>query len=389
MVQQINQNKKRDIHSTSFSPTLCVTHRCNLSCVYCYQTEKNSGRMTLDTAKKCIDDIFLQIPEGTELIEISFIGGEPLLEMDLIRNIYEYTKENYEDERLVFFATTNGTTLSENDKRWFSEHKKDFVLGLSLDGTPRSHNYNRSNSFDKIDIPFFVNTWPKQGPKMTISKHSLSSLADDIIFIHEQGFSCINGVNFAEGDFDWGNEEDLQIFSEQLRILLEYYTENYTLTLNQMFGKHIEFCACNHADKNKTCGIGTRTLFYDVDGKKYPCSFITPMTFSEKEIEEILKNDFEDSRTFTDEYCRDNCYIYPVCGSCSGANYLVNHSFSNRIKSRCKMNKLICLYIAELHARRIVNHRELYKDDNQLYFLIESIKGIKESFYEEFKAYFS
>ncbi|MGN0669953.1 MAG: radical SAM protein, partial [Oscillospiraceae bacterium] len=176
MVLPTNTEKERDFFSTSFCPSLCVTHRCNLSCVYCYQNNKSNARMTIDTAKKCIDDIFRSIPEKTEIIEISFIGGEPLLEMDLIKAVYDYTIGKYPDSRLRFFATTNGTMLSDDDKEWFKARKNKFVLGLSLDGTPNTHNVNRSNSFDRIDIPFFVETWPKQGPKMTISKYTIDKI---------------------------------------------------------------------------------------------------------------------------------------------------------------------------------------------------------------------
>lgn len=384
---QTNMKIERDSYSTSFSPTLCVTHSCNLSCVYCYQKNKSNKHMTFNIAKECVDDIFKNIPEGTKIIEISFIGGEPLLEIKLLKKVYEYTMSKYADNRLRFFATTNGTILSNDDKEWFKEHKERFVLGLSLDGTPQTHNINRTNSYNKIDIPFFVNTWPKQGPKMTISKNTIQNLADDIIFIHEQGFKYINGVNFAEGDFDWGNKEDLLILSQQLRKLLDFYTEHYNLNLDQMFGKHIEFCSSDNVEKHKTCGIGTNTMLYDVDGQKYPCSFVTPLTFSSKELDKINSIDFHKYDELVDEDCLEKCYLYPICSSCSGANYLVNHSFSERIKTRCEMNKLISLYIAELHTRRILNHRELYKDSNQLYFLIEAIKGIKANYYEEFKTY--
>lgn len=386
-VQQTSRKKERDIYSTSFSPTLCVTHDCNLSCVYCYQKNKSNKHMTFETAQKCIDDIFSSIPEGIKLIEISFIGGEPLIETELLKDIYEYTINKYADSRLMFFATTNGTVLSNENKLWFQKHKENFVLGLSLDGTPQTHNLNRSNSYDKIDIPFFVNTWPNQGPKMTISKNTIKNFANDVIYIHEQGFKYINGVNFAEGDFDWGKKEELKNFSLQLHMLLEYYTEHYELNLDQMFAKHIEFCSGENIGRYKSCGIGTSTVFYDIDGKKYPCSFVTPLTFTENELNDINDINFYECETFVDKKCLNNCYIFPVCNSCAGANYLINHTFSKRIKTRCEMNKLICLFIAELHTRRILNHRELYKDDNQLYFLIDAIKGIKENYYEEFKEY--
>lgn len=380
-------NMVEDSLSKSFNPTLCLTHRCNLNCVYCYQKNKNSARMAFDIDKKCIDDMFTKIPEKVKHIEISFIGGEPLLEMQLIKNIYYYTIQNYSDDRLHFFATTNGTVLNDDDKEWFIAHKKNFILCLSLDGTRETHNLNRSNSYDLIDIPFFLNTCLEQGVKMTISKKSIENLAENIMSIHKLGFKSINGVSVAEGDFEWETESDLKVLARQLDILLNYYTENPKIQLDQMFGKHIQFCLGANKTKKKSCGMGTTTIFYDFDGKQYPCSFVTPMTFSKAEMDKILETDFYNVDNFIDDDCNDNYFLFPVYGSCSGANYLQNHSFKKRVKTRCKMNKLIAIYIAELHTRRILYDKELYEDSNQIYFLIESIKRIKENYYEELKEY--
>lgn len=375
----------KDVLSSSFSPTICVTHKCNLDCVYCYQKLRSNVSMSFDTGKKCIDDIFANIPEQVKIIEISFIGGEPLLEVELIKSLYHYTLKEYPDDRVHFFATTNGTVLSAENKRWFAEQRKRFILGLSLDGTRSTHNYNRSNSFDLIDINFFIENWPNQGPKMTISKKTLETLAEDIIFIHNKGFKEINGVNFAEGNFDWDQESCLKELARQLHILLDFYSSNYDKKLDQMFGKRIEFCASSNSQKYKSCGIGERTVFYDCDGEKYPCSFVTPMTFSKHELEKILSIDFEDMKNFRDDLCLSQCYLSPVCGTCAGANYLVNGSFSKRIKTRCKMYELISLYIAEYHTRKILTHRELYEDDNQVFYLIEAIKGIKKNYFDKYK----
>lgn len=45
--------------------------------------------------------------------------------------------------------------MNEEMKAWFREHRHNFVLGLSLDGTPEVHNHNRSNSFLKLTEDFF------------------------------------------------------------------------------------------------------------------------------------------------------------------------------------------------------------------------------------------
>ena len=124
----------REKNQSRFGPSLCVTRDCNLSCVYCYQKHDSNARMTLDTAKRCIDWIFNNVPSGISDVEIDFIGGEPLLEFDLIKEIIKYTCSKSQEYKYIFFATTNGTFLSSEMKSWFTAHKDCFWLGLRLDG---------------------------------------------------------------------------------------------------------------------------------------------------------------------------------------------------------------------------------------------------------------
>jgi len=164
----------------NFSPSLCVTHDCNLNCIYCYQKHAGNIKMSLDTAKNSIDWIFSNIPTDMNGVEIGFIGGEPLLEFNLIKEIVAYTCSKPQGVKYIFYATTNGTLLTDEMKLWFTAHKDCFVLGLSLDGAKETHDYNRSDSFDKIDIAFFLKNWPKQGVKMTLSEFSLNRLAENV-----------------------------------------------------------------------------------------------------------------------------------------------------------------------------------------------------------------
>ena len=202
-----------------FSPSICLTHACNLNCVYCYQKHDHEKAMTYETAIKAIDWIFDNVPEKSEGIAINFIGGEPLLEFKLIQRIYNYVKSKKFSKDYIFFASTNGTVLTDEMREWFRAHKGDFTLGLSLDGSKETHNRNRSNSYDKIDFDFFLETYPKQGVKTTLSPSSIETLAEDIIAIHEKGFLHVTGINLAEGDFDWSDEKYIEELSAQLSIL--------------------------------------------------------------------------------------------------------------------------------------------------------------------------
>ena len=316
-----------------FSPSLCVTHDCNLACVYCYQTHDSHNKMSFDTAKQVIDWIFANKPYDMDGIEVSFIGGEPLLEFDLVKNVYEYTHSKYKNEDYIFYATTNGTVLSESMKKWFYDHKDSFVLGLSLDGLPDTHNYNRSGSYNSIDIPFFVNTWPEQGIKMTLSEYSLENLADNVMYLHNLGFKEIDGVNLFEGNFDWSDEKYIKKLIPELRKLVDYYVENDGVAVDQMLGRQIDICEEVNRPKRKWCGIGTGALFFDTDGTIFPCPFVTPMTFDQAQLNEIKAVNFSDNDCFIDDNCFDNCYLYPICPMCPGANYLVKRSFKTRDKS--------------------------------------------------------
>jgi len=342
--------------------------------------------MSFETACKSIDWIFANIPSDMNGVEVSFIGGEPLIEFGLIKKVYEYTHEKYPNESFIFYATTNGALLDEKMKSWFLAHKESFVLGLSLDGTPDTHNHNRSNSYGKIDIDFFKNTWPDQGVKMTISEYSLNNLADNVIYIHNLGFREIDGVNLFEGEFDWGDERFVKGIIPHLKKLVDFYGEHDDLMVDQMLGRRIDMCEEPNRPKRKWCGIGTGTIFFDTDGTRRPCPFVTPMTFSNEELADIMKTDFEDHAVFVDEGCFNDCYIYPVCPMCPGANYLVKKTFSARDKSKCRMQKLITLYAADLQARRLLKNPQSVPE-NRIYSTIEAIKKIREKFLPEFEQY--
>jgi hypothetical protein len=111
------------------------------------------------------------------------------------------------------------------------------------------------------------------------------------------------------------------------------------------------------------------------------------MTFSAGDLDNIMRTDFTDEDNFIDEDCYNNCYIYPVCPTCSGANYLVGKNFKCRNKSKCRINKLAALFIAELQANRILKNPGIFRDDNRLYYTIEAIKGIRGAYLDEFLEY--
>ncbi len=78
--------------------TFQVTGDCNLRCSYCYEHHKSCGAMSLETGKRIVDYIIDLYEDGTgdfinkstQGVVLDFIGGEPLLEAELIEKITDY-----------------------------------------------------------------------------------------------------------------------------------------------------------------------------------------------------------------------------------------------------------------------------------------------------------
>ncbi len=62
--------------------TLCLTHDCNLACTYCYAGHERAAAMDRDTAAAALQLAFGEVRAGK--LQLSFFGGEPLLEWELL-----------------------------------------------------------------------------------------------------------------------------------------------------------------------------------------------------------------------------------------------------------------------------------------------------------------
>lgn len=122
------------------SLSINVTQVCNLHCVYCAAggdgtygapTKKISVEKTLPQLKWFLD----KTPPGG-MLNINFLGGEPLLYPSAISMLGEYAKELAKPKNITvnFNLVTNGTLFSESS---IKELKKiGCAITLSLDGPP-------------------------------------------------------------------------------------------------------------------------------------------------------------------------------------------------------------------------------------------------------------
>jgi len=133
--------------------TLDVTQECNMRCAYCYENSKEFdrlSRMDSETAKKAIIKL-LKPDMDNQRRRLTFFGGEPLLNFDLIEMIVSYVEKMWPD-RFSFGITTNATLIDTKIADFLT--KKKFSVLVSLDGLERTQNILRplkdsENSFIK------------------------------------------------------------------------------------------------------------------------------------------------------------------------------------------------------------------------------------------------
>lgn len=326
---------------------LVLTNACNLNCIYCYETRKSITHMKFETACSYIDEM-LKDNQYHE-INIYFFGGEPFLEFELLKNICEWTWNKIGKKSVIFYTITNGTVLNENQKEWLEKNREKLWIVLSLDGSPKSHNLNRSGSFEKIDIDFFKKNWPNAGIKMTLSEVTLPNLYNDIMFIYSKGLKFTE-CNLAMG-INWTDDNNINIFKQQMNKLYHYYVKNPGLEPPNIINKKVGICE-NPKEIKKICGAW-ETVFVNTDGKRYPCNYINPMCFNDEELSQLSNIDFTDLESLEDMECYQNCYIYPLCENCYAANYSLNGRVNIRDKSTCVLKKIQAYYSAMLLAEKI------------------------------------
>lgn len=347
---------------------------CNLRCIYCYEKDKTSASsFDLNQAKQLLSEVLSTKTESGTVIH--FHGGEPLLSYLKIRELCEWAWEQDFPEKYHFFATTNGTLVHGEIQNWFRKHKKEFSLGLSLDGTRAMHNANRSNSFDLIDLDFFVKTWPEQGVKSTISPLSIESLAEGVIFMHQIGFQEIS-ANPAEMVDLWSDSKYFDIFRREMAKLSEFYLKNPDIKRCSLF--EIDFSLVLKKEHRKWCGVGTDMEAIDVDGSKHPCHLFFESVCGKEKSLEGDKIDFNDVKNCISQKC-STCPAINICPTCYGSNFITRGNIAERDMSLCEFEKIRMAEVAKFDYNRLVNNSiDTSKlSDEEKVILIQRLEGIK------------
>lgn len=315
--------------------TLIITRGCNLNCTYCYERHKDRESMSREMALHIMaQELQRAEKDGYATLHVSFMGGEPFLNFDVIKCVVDWFRKQTTRIRLEAYATTNGTRITDEIKEWLVANSDLMKVQISYDGDELQQKINRTDKY--IDLDFFLNTFPMQGVHITVSKATLPSLSQGVFSVLARGARC--STNLACGT-KW-SDEDAQIYLRELRMLAEGFLTRFAdkepiPALNRSLG-----LVGSVPQPMPSCRDCIDCIAYDVDGVVYPCHLFSPIVvgtartvkFSEFESDDEL----ERYGGKIDHSC-DGCVLRSWCQTCYGFNYLFTGSTGRRDHSACKM----------------------------------------------------
>ena len=366
--------------------TFIVTHQCNLRCSYCYEGHKSDRRMSLDTAKKCVDLLFEEDARNSELVNeteangliIEFIGGEPFLEIGLIRDTMDYFLDRALQlghrwaTRYMINISTNGTLGNDGQVRQFlRDYAGRLSIGVTIDGDKAAHDACRrdlagNGSYDRAIKMFRETAGPdgRRTTKYTIAPGNLSLFASSVRhLVLEEGVDTLNcNCVYEEG---WTIEHARELY-RQLKdvsdMIVESGTDTFVSILDWEAGDHLP-----GSETQNWCGGDGRMLAFDVDGTVLPCMRYSSISIDNRpcyrigDVEAgIAKREDDAARlkalqsitrqSQSEQRCLD-CPINSGCAWCTAYNYQTTGSPDKRVTYICDMHKARVLAQCYHHNR--------------------------------------
>mgnify|MGYP001623012367 FL=1 len=354
--------------------TFQVTDGCNLACTYCYQINKHHNFMDFETAKEFIDILladknpYINTKNSPGII-IEFIGGEPLLAIDLIDKITDYFVAKMIEldhpwaTRFMLSMCSNGVLYFEPKVQEYLQKNRYWLsFSVSIDGNKKLHDTCRvfpdgSGSYDMAIAAAkdYMQKFSKEcGSKMTLSPQNVAYTCEAVENLINLGYKQIFlNCAYEEG---WTSDNATTLYY-QLKKLSDYILENdlEDELYISMFENDIGVRMLPE-DNDNWCGGNGNMIAVDYKGDIFPC-----LRFMESSIGDDVKppiiGTVKGGIMSTPEQVEcvnclkcvtrrsqstDECFNCPIakgCGWCTAYNYQTFGTFDRRATFICKMHQ--------------------------------------------------
>lgn len=260
--------------------TFLISAECNLACTGCYHSFYNfkGPDMKGDLASQILEGLFpylkkRAIPE----LSISFLGYEPLLNFETLKNVYDRASGMGEEYNIKtsFQIFTNAFDLDENIFTWIGKNKHKLGIKVSLDGIKEDNDKRRVDfsgrgTYDRVveNLRRIIMTGVECGVLIVLSKlnfNNIEKFADEMAEV---------GVKRITANIFCGRSEDERLIelteSEKFEALKRFdlATERHGME----FDGEWKFAVVQMIKGAYfSCPAGIKQLVFSADGCIYPC----------------------------------------------------------------------------------------------------------------------
>jgi uncharacterized protein len=262
--------------------------------------------MAVETAERALD-YFMKRTKDNKKLAVSFYGGEPLLNLNLVKHCINYIETRYYGKKIYYTITTNGTLLDDRAIAFLAD--KEFELLISLDGPQEIHDArrkfaNNEGSYAKImdNVARIKRLYPEYyqtnvrfnavldtGQKFGRVNDFVSGdelLGADKFMLH-YAVDDYAGNSFDVDD-DFFAERAYELFKHFLAKLGEISAEKVSHLFDERVYEIYSCCFQNTEIEHERiparfhhsgpCIPGVHRLFVDADGRFYPCERVSELS---------------------------------------------------------------------------------------------------------------
>lgn len=338
---------------------LRLTNDCNLKCKYCYA---NGGEkkeyMNKEIAFKAID----YVGKKNKNFTVQLTGGEPLLALDLIQEIYRYGRD--QGYIIKYQMQTNGLLIDKKTAVKLKEMK--IALGLSLDGLPNVNDTLRirhGGSGSAVDVCKSINVLKQEGMMInltaTVTNKNINHLAELVDLASYLG--NVYGVSFdlfrpmGRGINSNLEVTDFELLQKEILRALRRAEEIKALGGSTIHFKdldRIRYQLKTGYKREKYCHAVTgRSFVVKPGGEVYPCSSFAD--YPEFRLGNILEDNFSpfgrmeefaEASKIVNAGCQ-NCEDKWLCGGgCIARSYAYYGKVNQVYKGECILRKTFINY---------------------------------------------
>lgn len=302
------------------------TTACNFRCKYCFVEDDGKDLapsfMTKDIAKKGLE-LFAKLSEGaSHEISITFYGGEPLLNPEVVcyslRYVRELEKQNYFKRPVTLSILTNGSLVNEEVIEVLK--KTNTRVSVSIDGPEHIHNASRiytngSGTFKEAmnGYHLFQEAGLNPGISCTLSVHNLRQIEEVTNFIvslkpNGVGFNILlpkmNRENPNEEYYDFATIQLIKAF----KILRKHgiYEDRMMRRVRPFVEQSVHFKDC--------MGVGGQIVITP-EGKIGPCqAFLGLDQYFPLKVEELCKDldNISSTKLYEEPLFNEWCHRFPM-----------------------------------------------------------------------------